>query len=97
LGGANLNFEHGLRGEIIILKIKKKYHENQREKLILMIFFSKESLIHAPTLLRYFEESNWSVLKMTGEVGFITGYIHVSLLICYMCMCAYLVVTDYYL
>jgi hypothetical protein len=28
----------------------KKYHENQREKLILMVFFSNESLIHAPTL-----------------------------------------------
>lgn len=36
--------------------------------------------------LRYFEESNWSVLKMTAVVGFFTGYIHVSLLICYMCL-----------
>jgi hypothetical protein len=51
MGGANLNFEVRLRGEIIIFKINKKYHENQREKLILMIFFSNESLIHAPTLL----------------------------------------------
>jgi hypothetical protein len=38
MGGAiNLNFEVRLRGKIIILKILKKYHENQREKLILMI------------------------------------------------------------
>jgi hypothetical protein len=49
--GANLNFEVRLRGKIIILEIYKKYHENQREKLILMVFFSNESLIHAPTLL----------------------------------------------
>jgi hypothetical protein len=52
MGEANLNFEVRLRGEIIILKIKIKYHENQREKLILMIFFSMESLIHATTLLQ---------------------------------------------
>jgi hypothetical protein len=51
MGGAYLNFEVRLRGDIIILKILKKYHENQREKLILMVFFSNESLIHAPTLL----------------------------------------------
>jgi hypothetical protein len=49
--GANLNFEVRLRGGIIILKIKNKYHENQREKLIIIIFFSNESLIHAPTQL----------------------------------------------
>ncbi len=30
VGGAHLNFEVRLRGEIIILKIKNKYHENQR-------------------------------------------------------------------
>jgi hypothetical protein len=58
MGGALLNFEVRLRGEIIILKIKKKYHENQRKKLILMIFVSKEFLIHARTLLS--EGVNWT-------------------------------------
>ncbi len=41
LGGANLNFEVRLRGKMITyFKNKKKYHENQREKLILIIFVS---------------------------------------------------------
>lgn len=47
--------------------------------------------------LRYFEDSNWAVLKITGVVGFFTGYVHVSLLVFYMYMCAYLVFTNYYL
>jgi hypothetical protein len=38
MGAANLNFEVRLRGEIIILKIKKINHGKQREKLILTIF-----------------------------------------------------------
>jgi hypothetical protein len=41
VGGANLNFKVRLRGKMITyFKNKKKYHENQREKLILMIFVS---------------------------------------------------------
>jgi hypothetical protein len=40
MGGANLNFEVRLRGGYYYFKNIKKYHENQREKLILMVFFS---------------------------------------------------------
>jgi hypothetical protein len=45
MGGANLNFEVRLRritGGNYYFKNKKKYHENQREKLILRIFFFKQ-------------------------------------------------------
>jgi hypothetical protein len=36
MGGAYLNFELEIHKVRFILKIFKKYHENQREKLILM-------------------------------------------------------------
>ncbi len=36
MGGAYLNFELEIHIVRFILKILKKYHENQREKLILM-------------------------------------------------------------
>jgi hypothetical protein len=38
VGGAYPNFEERLHLKIKILENLKKYHENQREKLILMIF-----------------------------------------------------------
>jgi hypothetical protein len=45
VGGANLSFEVRLRrGGNYYFKNKKKYHENQREKLILMIFFQMNPL-----------------------------------------------------
>jgi hypothetical protein len=74
MGGANLNFEVRLRGDIIILKILKKYHENQREKLILMVFFSNESLIHAPTLFLQCDafSSAITLLWLIAEQKFLT-------------------------
>jgi hypothetical protein len=51
MGGAYSNFElekHTLR---LIFKKNKKYHENQREKLILMKYVKNKSKFHAKTLL----------------------------------------------
>ncbi len=70
-----------LRSEKPIFKIFKKYHENQRQKLIPKLFISKESLIHAPTLLnivgnaipqrRNFPQS--SFLKVAAVADNVTG------------------------
>jgi len=46
VGGAYLNFEERLHEEIITLKTKKKYYENQRKKVIRFILISTHSLIH---------------------------------------------------
>jgi hypothetical protein len=49
--GAYLNFELEIHIAKFILKILKKYHENQRKKLILTRYVLDKSKFHAKTLL----------------------------------------------
>jgi hypothetical protein len=50
MGGAYLNFELEIHIVWFILKILKKYHENQRKKLILTRYVLNKSKFHAKTL-----------------------------------------------
>jgi hypothetical protein len=50
MGGAYLNFELEIHIVWFILKIFKKYHENQRKKLILTRYVLNKSKFHAKTL-----------------------------------------------
>jgi hypothetical protein len=52
MGGAYSNFKPWLRTDKLILKFKKKYRQNRREKLRRTMYFSADSEFHATTLLR---------------------------------------------
>jgi hypothetical protein len=46
----------------------KKYHENQREKLILMKYVKNKSKFHAKTLLSKTSQSTlYNIFKCTGD------------------------------
>ena len=51
MGGAYSNFKPWLRTDKLILKFKKKYRQNRREKLRRTMYFSADSEFHATTLL----------------------------------------------
>jgi hypothetical protein len=52
MGGAYSNFKPWLRTDKLILKLKKKYRQNRREKLRRTMYFSADSEFHATTLLK---------------------------------------------
>ena len=54
MGGAYSNFKPWLRTDKLILKFKKKYRQNRREKLRRTMYFSADSEFHATTLLILF-------------------------------------------
>jgi hypothetical protein len=56
MGGAYLNFELAIHIVRFILKIFKKYHENQRKKLILTNYVFNKFKFHAKTLFIFNEQ-----------------------------------------
>jgi hypothetical protein len=66
-----LNFELEIHIVWFILKILKKYHENQRKKLILTRYVLNKSKFHAKTLPYWAKLTlRWHVTVRDKEIGY---------------------------